>query len=143
VLDKPDEVSDSRLAKHLVSLFYKELPEKMSGLYDVPTFTRYVSYARKACHPRLNDASRKMLVCLTAHPVLSHRTALHAIRRRRAILRQRETASAQVDRYVELRQTGIRNKTVTATPRQLESLIRLSEAHARMRVPPLLLLPAR
>ena len=33
-----------------------------------------------------------------------------------------------------MRQSGIRNKTVTATPRQLESLIRLSESLARMRL---------
>lgn len=32
-----------------------------------------------------------------------------------------------------MRRQGNTRKTVTATPRQLESLIRLSEAHARMR----------
>ena len=40
-----------------------------------------------------------------------------------------------VDLYVELRKQGQdRNeKRVTATTRQLESMIRMSEAHARMR----------
>eukprot|EP00047_Mylnosiga_fluctuans_P002952 m.226726 g.226726 ORF g.226726 m.226726 type:complete len:825 (+) comp11469_c0_seq1:44-2518(+) len=35
--------------------------------------------------------------------------------------------------YVEMRKLGTGRGTVTATPRQLESLIRLAEAHARMR----------
>src|SRR4051812_18679694 len=35
--------------------------------------------------------------------------------------------------YVDMRKLGGNKKTITATPRQLESLIRLSEAHARMR----------
>lgn len=38
--------------------------------------------------------------------------------------------------YVEMRKGGMRGarKTITATTRQLESIIRLSEAHARMRL---------
>eukprot|EP00126_Sphaerothecum_destruens_P009742 Sdes_comp20576_c0_seq1m15477 len=38
-----------------------------------------------------------------------------------------------VDAYVEMRQIGGNRKTITATPRQLESLIRISEALAKMR----------
>ena len=36
--------------------------------------------------------------------------------------------------YVEMRKLGSGKKTITATPRQLESLIRISEAHARIRL---------
>ena len=36
-------------------------------------------------------------------------------------------------RYVSMRKLGGGKKTITATPRQLESLVRISEAHARMR----------
>jgi len=39
-----------------------------------------------------------------------------------------------VEGYVEMRRWGGQKRTVSATPRQLESLIRLSEAHARMRL---------
>jgi len=39
-----------------------------------------------------------------------------------------------IKEYVEMRQKGNVTKTITATPRQLESIIRLSEAHARMRL---------
>jgi len=45
-----------------------------------------------------------------------------------------EAASALVKSYVELRGLGGNRKVISATPRQLESLIRLSEAHARMRL---------
>lgn len=38
--------------------------------------------------------------------------------------------------YMEMRQLGNNKKTITATPRQLESLIRLSEALAKMRLSP-------
>ena len=38
------------------------------------------------------------------------------------------------DEYIRMRNIGSAFKTITATPRQLESLIRLSEAHAKMRL---------
>jgi len=39
-----------------------------------------------------------------------------------------------VEAYVEMRKMGASTKTITATPRQLESLIRLSEAFAKMKL---------
>lgn len=47
------------------------------------------------------------------------------------------TAAAGVklaNAYRSLRAIGLSNKTISATPRQLESLIRMSEAFARMRL---------
>jgi DNA replication licensing factor MCM4 len=38
-----------------------------------------------------------------------------------------------MDYYIKMRQIGANRKQITAYPRQLESLIRLSEAHAKMR----------
>ncbi|OAG29628.1 DNA replication licensing factor MCM4 [Nematocida displodere] len=53
---------------------------------------------------------------------------------RRIIPKLTQDASERVSRgYQELRQLG-HGKSVTATTRQLESIIRLSEAHARMRL---------
>lgn len=49
-----------------------------------------------------------------------------------------EASEALVEAYVELRRQGQHNtgseRRVTATTRQLESMIRMSEAHARMRL---------
>eukprot|EP01117_Protostelium_nocturnum_P015574 TRINITY_DN6057_c0_g2_i1.p1 TRINITY_DN6057_c0_g2~~TRINITY_DN6057_c0_g2_i1.p1 ORF type:complete len:873 (+),score=313.57 TRINITY_DN6057_c0_g2_i1:103-2721(+) len=39
-----------------------------------------------------------------------------------------------VKSYTDMRKLGGNKKTITATPRQLESMIRLSEAHAKMRL---------
>lgn len=36
--------------------------------------------------------------------------------------------------YADMRRMGANTKTITATPRQLESLIRLSEAFAKMKL---------
>lgn len=45
-----------------------------------------------------------------------------------------EAGQALIQAYVEMRQVGSSRGQVSAYPRQLESLIRLSEAHARMRL---------
>ncbi|TDL28000.1 MCM-domain-containing protein [Rickenella mellea] len=104
VLDNVDEVSDRRLAQHLVSLYLEDTPE--TGGQDIlplEQLSAYISYARSHIHPTLTEVASKELV--------------------RA--------------YVDLRNMGHDPRTserrITATTRQLESMIRLSEAHARMR----------
>jgi DNA replication licensing factor MCM4 len=68
--------------------------------------TAYISYARSNVHPKLTEGA----------------------------------SSALVDAYVAMRALGAdvraTEKRITATTRQLESLIRLSEAHAKMRLSP-------
>ncbi|XP_057747993.1 DNA replication licensing factor MCM4 [Arachis stenosperma] len=103
ILDKADEQTDRRLAKHIVSLHF-ENPESMEqDVMDISTLTDYVSYARKHIHPQLSD----------------------------------EVAEELTRGYVDIRRRGnfpgSSKKVITATPRQLESLIRLSEALARIR----------
>ncbi|KAF7841021.1 DNA replication licensing factor MCM4 [Senna tora] len=103
ILDKADEQTDRRLAKHIVSLHF-ENPESMEqDALDLSTLTAYVSYARKNIHPQLSD----------------------------------EAAEELTRGYVEMRRRGnfpgSSKKVITATPRQIESLIRLSEALARIR----------
>ena len=67
------------------------------------TLTAYITYARAKIHPVLNE----------------------------------DASNALVQAYVDMRKVGIDSRTqekrITATTRQLESMIRLSEAHARMR----------
>lgn len=103
ILDKADEQTDRRLAKHIVSLHF-ENPEVVEHLVlDLPTLVAYISYARKYIQPQLSD----------------------------------EAAEELTHGYVEMRKRGnspgSRKKVITATARQIESLIRLSEALARMR----------
>lgn len=102
ILDKADEQTDRRLAKHIVALHFENPESSQQDILDIATLTAYVSYARKNIHPQLTDE-----------------------------------ASEELTRgYVEMRRRGnfpgSSKKVITATPRQIESLIRLSEALARM-----------
>ena len=100
VLDKPNPVSDRRLAKHLVGLYYANPQPPTDSVLDLETFADYVSYARNECSPTLTD----------------------------------DATSALIDGYVQMRRISTNRNTISATPRQLESIIRLSEAHAKMRL---------
>ena len=100
LLDRPNPETDRRLARHLVSLHYKNPPQKKRGVISADLLTEYVSYARANVQPVLSD----------------------------------EASEELVEGYVEMRRMGGSRKVITATPRQLESLIRLSESLARMRL---------
>ncbi|KAJ7937296.1 cell division control protein 54 [Mycena leptocephala] len=106
VLDQVDESLDRQLAQHLVGLYLEDTPDLTRGLefLPLPEVSAYISYARARVHPVITEAAGAELV--------------------RA--------------YVEMRNMGAdagsSEKRITATTRQLESLIRLSEAHARMRL---------
>eukprot|EP00002_Diphylleia_rotans_P018917 TRINITY_DN3657_c0_g2_i2.p1 TRINITY_DN3657_c0_g2~~TRINITY_DN3657_c0_g2_i2.p1 ORF type:complete len:875 (-),score=175.55 TRINITY_DN3657_c0_g2_i2:279-2903(-) len=100
ILDKPDATNDRHLAKHLVSLYFKEHQPLVDEEIDTDTLASYVSYARKKIQPEISDESVQMLI----------------------------------DGYLDMRRMGGNKKTITATPRQLESLIRIAEAHARIRL---------
>lgn len=102
ILDKPNAETDRRLARHLVALFYKEGEARRSETLEPRLLAEYISYARRHIHPDISE----------------------------------EAAAALVEGYVDMRLVGTHanrgKKLITATPRQLESLIRLSEAHARL-----------
>ncbi|CAO3631076.1 unnamed protein product [Mucor hiemalis] len=105
ILDRVDEDSDRRLARHLVALYMEDNP--LTGGNDVISvelLTKYINYAREKCQPVLSE----------------------------------EAGNKLVDCYVDLRKQGQdrggSEKRVTATTRQLESMIRMAEAHARMRM---------
>merc|ERR1719203_952707 len=112
VLDRPQPNLDRKLAQHIVSLYYdEETRQRMRAANDDTTETisqkdlmEYVSWSRRHIQPKLT----------------------------------REAAEKLVDGYVDMRSLGrskgnTGRKVITATPRQLESLIRLSESLARMR----------
>ncbi|PKX98725.1 MCM DNA helicase complex subunit MCM4 [Aspergillus novofumigatus IBT 16806] len=108
VLDRVDEQEDRRLAKHLVNMYLEDRPENAAEeeILPIEFLTAYITYAKTKVHPVLTPAAGKALS----------------------------------DAYVNMRKLGddIRSsdRRITATTRQLESMIRLSEAHARMRLSP-------
>ncbi|GAA5957357.1 hypothetical protein JCM8115_006967 [Rhodotorula mucilaginosa] len=104
VLDKIDDKSDRMLAKHLVGLYLEDKPETAgTDIMKIEDLTAYISWARNHVQPVLTP----------------------------------EASNALVTAYVEMRNAGADSRSndrrITATTRQLESMIRLSEAHARMR----------
>jgi DNA replication licensing factor MCM4 len=104
VLDNPNVDHDRRLAQHLVGLYY-ETPNVVQPPLDQRLLREYIEYAREHIHPEISD----------------------------------EAADHLIQSYLEMRNpTGqygsAGTRTISATPRQLESLIRLSEAQAKMRL---------
>jgi len=116
VLDPIDEQMDRKLARHLVGMYIDDAPEHANAtsassaptssteILPVEFLTSYISYARSQIQPRISD----------------------------------QAAETLVSAYVAMRSLGSdissSEKRITATTRQLESLIRLSEAHAKMRL---------
>ena len=104
ILDAPNADSDRKLAQHLVGLYYDK-PNIVKPPMDTQLLKNYIDYARENIHPRLSD----------------------------------EAAEELLNSYLELRNPPGGNvgnngtRTISATPRQLESLIRTSEALAKMR----------
>merc|ERR1712130_1014109 len=114
VLDRPQENLDRKLAQHIVALYYddeerEEMKRRANGgvpqtILSQQELMEYISYSRRHIQPKISN----------------------------------EAADKLIDGYVEMRSLGrvkasSGRKTITATPRQLESLIRLSESLARMR----------
>jgi len=105
ILDQPDPNNDRRLARHLVSMYYpdEDLERENVSAQRIPTELLAQYIAYAKKH---------------IHPEISD-----------------EASAALVAAYVSMRRVGHTEskKIITATPRQLESLIRLSEALARMK----------
>lgn len=124
VLDRQDDNTDKKMARHLLSMYLEDKPESatttneilvrmivpqqcvplLTRSQDVEFLTGYISYARDFIHPSISQ----------------------------------DAATALVDNYIKMRKLGqdvrAAEKRITATTRQLESMIRLSEGHAKMRL---------
>ncbi|KAI0385938.1 cell division control protein 54 [Hypomontagnella monticulosa] len=107
ILDRVNESTDRKLARHLLSMYLEDKPQSAASndeILPVEFLTAYISYARTHIHPTLSQ----------------------------------DASQALVDAYVKMRKLGqdvrAAEKRITATTRQLESMIRLAEAHAKMRL---------
>lgn len=106
ILDKVDKRLDEQLAKHIANMY---LENNMSSgtneeILPVEFLTGYIQYAKENIHPKLTEEARDELV----------------------------SSYVQMRRAGEDSRGGGSEKRITATTRQLESLIRLSEAHAKL-----------
>jgi DNA replication licensing factor MCM4 len=106
ILDKADLAADRQLARHLVSLHNPEEEQEMSPQNEIIS---------------LDDLRSYILYAQTkCKPQITD-----------------DAAEALVNYYVDMRRMGTSsagNKVITSTPRQLESLVRLSEALAKMKL---------
>ena len=95
VRDIPRKERDTRIAKHILSLHRRGVPDT-KGLIDVDILTKYLSYAKRLDPVLTKEAEEKIL-----------------------------------EFYMKMRNVES-DEMITVTPRQLEGLIRLSTARARM-----------
>jgi DNA replication licensing factor MCM4 len=108
MLDKHNEIYDRRLANHIVSL-YDDNSNSNNNNNDNEDNNELIMVNKEVLTAYISEA-RKF------NPKISD-----------AIVNE------LIKHYVEMRQMSSGKNTISATPRQLESLIRLSEARARMR----------
>jgi DNA replication licensing factor MCM4 len=104
ILDSPNVEQDRRLAQHLVGLYY-ETPNVVQPPLDQALLRDYIQYAKENIHPEISDEASEQLIS--------------------SYLEMRNPSGASYG------SNGTR--TISATARQLESLIRLSEGLAKMR----------
>lgn len=106
ILDKVNEDLDRELATHLTSLYLQDSVKTGASddILSIEFLTMYINYAKQNVHPKLTPDAGEELT----------------------------------KTYVNMRRMGddpdSDKKRITATTRQLESMIRLSEAHAKMRL---------
>lgn len=114
VLDKQNEASDRRLANHIVSLYSNLAVGQESIIKGDVQATELL---------RSNKIDREFFAQYISYA--------------RQNIKPKITESIQTDlvqEYVNMRSLGNSRKTITATPRQLESMIRIAEAIAKMRL---------
>ncbi|BHF77405.1 DNA replication licensing factor, mcm4 component [Sparganum proliferum] len=134
ILDPQDEVYDARLARHLVGLYYKgtQTSEAASS-----------GGGGGGSGPIANRAAGTMVTAMdldTEDPAYAGDSASMLrdyIAYAKAMFQPKiseEAGEYLVREYVEMRKLGASRGQISAYPRQLESLVRLAEAHARMRL---------
>ena len=121
ILDKESETMDRRLANHIVSL------------YSTPKFSE--GEDREAEEFNENEPGVNLIKSNTVSRSFMAKYISYARRYVNPTIPD-EVTRVFVNEYKNMRSMGINKKTITATPRQLESLIRISESLAKMRLSP-------
>ena len=114
VLDKQSEASDRRLANHIVSLYSTLDGKKPQDKGDDVQSTELL---------KTNNIDREFFAQYISYARKTCKPKIHE-----------NIQMDLVQEYVKMRSLGNSKKTVTATPRQLESLIRVAESLAKMRL---------
>lgn len=133
VLDAPNADTDRKLAQHIVSLFYKNYDEDLGiggGNTSIATGNEREGIADGEDNTLAADAPQY-------GDLMDAGTLTEYIAYSREKVEPRisdSAAEALVEGYLDMRSGGRGGGNITATPRQLESLIRLAEAHARMQL---------
>ena len=160
MLDKHNEIDDRRLANHIVSLYGFEEDEEMEKEEDTDEDSKEKEKkSKKKSKKRSKKKDDEENVNMTSSNILEENkmdideekpnnnqpekisikkevlTAYISEARKLNPKISDNVVNELINHYLKMRENGGKN-TISATPRQLESLIRLSEARARLRFSP-------
>ncbi len=121
--DDPDEVRDRKLAEHILRAH--EIGEKLEKLRNITS----VEYTRED----LDRESEQAKIIPAIDPELLRKYIAYAKKTVFPVLSE-EAKNRIIDFYISLRSRAKDNSAVPVTARQLEALIRLAEASARLRL---------
>ena len=160
MLDKHNEIDDRRLANHIVSLYGFEEDEEMEKEEDMDEDSKEKEKkSKKKSKKRSKKKDDEENINMTSSNILEENkmdideekpnnnqpekisikkevlTAYISEARKLNPKISDNVVNELINHYLKMRENGGKN-TISATPRQLESLIRLSEARARLRFSP-------
>ena len=136
LLDQQNEVSDRRLANHIVSLYGKEedLYQNQNNFnkIKIPNGLENKNYTNVMFSEGLDNKKHSDKTSTKVSKELF--AAYIACARLNDPIIPESIIKEIITKYIEMRSLGNNKNTISATPRQLESIIRLSEARARLRI---------
>ena len=139
ILDKANEGVDTKLAQHILKLYSPLVGSNLSSGHRQPKDMRSKEYNYDNIKFKADGFPEDDTLDLSSSDVKRIPINLFAkyiaYARHHCCPRISELAEdTMISKYVQMRKMGSSRNTITASPRQLESLIRLSEALAKMRL---------